>query len=248
MSEFYRDPAKITTFLETWIKEKFAKANARGGVLGLSGGVDSAVLSALLRRICSKDDMLAVIMPCHSAPEDEEDAMLIAEALDIPIKKVDLTPVYEAAVSSMKSISPLGDGPLSNIKPRLRMTALYAAAQENNFLVCGGSNKNEITFGYFTKHGDSAVDILPMGDLLKGEVFLLADYLGVPKSIIEKSPSAGLKKGQTDEDDMGITYADMDRYIATGEADDRVRRIILEAYLMTAHKREYPPIAVIETS
>ncbi len=246
MAQFYRDPAKIATFLEKWLKDAFDAAGARGAVLGLSGGVDSAALAALLRRICAKDDMLAVIMPCHSMPVDEEHARLVAGALDIPVKKIDLTEAFDCCVAAMEAsagqLSPLA---AANIKPRLRMTTLYAVAQSRNFLVCGGGNKDELTYGYFTKHGDSGVDLLPFGDLLKGEVFVLARYLGVPDAIVDKAPTAGLWEGQTDESEMGVSYADLDCFIATGEGDPAVCERIRKADASSRHKRNMPPIAPV---
>jgi len=106
---------------------------------------------------------------------------------------------------------------MANIKPRLRMTTLYFFAQNCHFLVCGASNRDELELGYFTKHGDSGVDLLPMGDLLKGEVRLLAGHLGVPAPIISRPPSAGLWPGQTDEGELGATYDEIDRYLVTGK-------------------------------
>lgn len=246
MAQFYRDPAKITMFLEKWLKDAFAASGAKGATLGLSGGVDSAALAALLRRICSKDELLAVIMPCHSMPADEEHARLVAGALDIPVKKIDLTEAFDCCVAAMEAsagtLSPIAK---ANIKPRLRMTTLYAVAQSRNFLVCGGGNKDELTFGYFTKHGDSGVDLLPFGDLLKGEVFALAKYLGVPDAITDKPPTAGLWEGQTDESEMGVSYADLDCFIATGGGDAAVCERIKKASERSEHKRNMPPIAPV---
>ncbi|MDL2264752.1 NAD(+) synthase [Synergistaceae bacterium OttesenSCG-928-I11] len=246
MAEIYRDPAEIAGFLERWVRDRLNDACAAGAVLGLSGGVDSSALAALLRRVCGRDCMLAVIMPCHSMPVDEEDARLVAGALDIPVEKIDLTGVYDAFVREAES----SHGELSamakaNIKPRLRMTTLYAVAQSKNYLVFGGGNRDELMFGYFTKHGDSGVDALPFGDLLKGEVFALARYLGVPDRIVDKPPTAGLWEGQTDEREMGVTYDDLDRYLATGEAAPETAERIESAMARSAHKRSMPKIAEI---
>lgn len=246
MAQFYRDPAKIATFLEKWLGDALAIAGAKGAALGLSGGVDSSALAALLRRICPKDGMIALIMPCHSIPADEEHALLVADALDIPVIKIDLTETFDccaaAAEASAGALAPIAK---ANIKPRLRMTALYAVAQSRGFLVCGGSNRDELAFGYFTKHGDSGVDLLPFGDLLKGEVAALARYLGVPGAIIDKPPSAGLWEGQTDESEMGVSYDDLDRFLAIGEGDAAVRERVKRASERSAHKRSMPPIAPV---
>lgn len=246
MHQFYRDPVKIATFLKEWLTDAVSGANAKGAVFGLSGGVDSSALAAMLRVIYSREEMLAVIMPCHSQPVDEECAMLVARTLDIPTKKIDLTAAYDSCVAAIEgAVGQLSDIAKANIKPRLRMTTLYAIARERNFLVCGGANKDELAFGYFTKHGDSGVDLMPFGELLKGEVFSLAEYLGVPREIIERAPSAGLWEGQTDEGEMGVTYADLDRYIAAGEGNPEICEKIAGAFSASAHKRAMAPIAPI---
>lgn len=246
MTQLYRDPAELANFLGGWIGERMNAAGALGGVLGLSGGVDSAALAALLRKTCGRERLLALIMPCHSMPEDEADARLVADALDIPVEKIDLTEIYDAHIAATEAAcGPISDIAKANIKPRLRMTTLYAVAQTRNFLVCGGSNRDELAFGYFTKHGDSGVDILPFGELLKGEVFALAAYLGVPERIVTKAPTAGLWSGQTDEAEMGVTYADLDRYLATGDGASALVTKIRVANARSEHKRNMPPVAQI---
>lgn len=243
VSSFYRDPAILADRAEAWIKDLVSRTGARGGVVGMSGGVDSSALAAILRRTLGRSGVLGIIMPCHSIAADEEDARLVASALDIEVVRVDLTAAYDAyraALSSCGEISPMAS---ANIKPRLRMTTLYAAAQSRGYLVFGGSNRCEMTMGYFTKFGDSGVDALPLATLLKGEVFALARHLGVPSKIIDKAPSAGLWEGQTDEQEMGITYADLDRYLATGEGSDALREKVEGARAKSAHKRVMPPIA-----
>ena len=106
--------------------------------------------------------------------------------------------------------------PLANLKPRLRMSTLYFIANSLNYLVVGTGNRSELTIGYFTKHGDGAADLLPLGRLLKSEVRELAIELEIPQSIIDKAPSAGLWAGQTDEDEMGFAYSDLERYLKGG--------------------------------
>jgi NAD+ synthase len=134
---------------------------------------------------------------------------------------------------------------LGNIKARLRMIALYYHANLHNYLVCGTGNKTEISLGYFTKYGDGACDILPIGDLYKGEVRELARELNIPENIIKKIPSAGLWSGQTDENEIGFSYEQMDhalRKIESHHIDDETTRRLSEVITKTAHKREKPKI------
>jgi NAD+ synthase len=171
-------------------------------------------------------------MPCGSDPQDEADARLVADHFALPAICIDLAPSHDrlladltaglaqvppaqrrdvAASAGLKALVPL-----ANVKPRMRMAALYLVANSLNYLVAGTGNRSELTIGYFTKHGDGGVDILPIGGLLKSEVFTLARGLGVPDRIVDKPPSAGLWQGQTDENEMGFTYADLERYLVDG--------------------------------
>jgi NAD+ synthase len=206
-------------------------------------------------------------MPCRSDPRDESDAELTASQFQIPMVRVDLDPAYDAlvaelgpALASMPSDvipGPRGDAdagrvPLANIRPRLRMTSLYFVANSLNYLVAGTGNRSEATIGYFTKYGDGGADVLPIGHLLKSDVRRLARELGVPESIIDKTPSAGLWMGQTDEEEMGFTYADLERYLSEGpEGVSPALALRLERRVRaTEHKRALPPTpetAVLET-
>ncbi len=240
----FRDAGKIVECVEEWLRAEVREAGARGIVVGLSGGIDSAVVAALGRRVFGHE-MLAVVMPCHSSPTDAEDALLTAEALDIPCRTVDLTAAFDAIAGALSPES--AGGGLSriagaNLKARLRMSALYAVAQTENFLVCGTSNRSEYETGYFTKYGDSASDLWPLADLFKTEVRSAARALGVPDRIIEKAPTAGLWEGQTDEGEMGFSYDELDRYLLKGEAEPKVRDRIEELRRKSAHKRRPVPV------
>lgn len=240
----YRDPKKISDFLKNWIRERFSDTRAKGAVLGISGGIDSAVAAALLAETLGPDKVIGVIMPCHSMPVDEEYARMLADKIKIKTIKIDLSATYDTLEKCLAEGGSTPDGlAAANIKPRLRMTTLYAIAQQNGFLVCGCSNKAEMTYGYFTKYGDSGVDLLPIADLLKGEVRTLAEYLGVPRCIIDRPPTAGLWEGQTDEAEMGLSYDELDRYIAEGKARTAADSRIKAAFTSSEHKRKFPPIA-----
>jgi NAD+ synthase len=242
MTQLYRDPAGIVRQVEDWLKDQLRLAGAKGAVVGLSGGVDSAVLAVLLRRACGRG-MIGLIMPCHSNPDDEAHAQLLAEAFDIPVGRVDLGPVFDLLQASLPKEDQQSATALSlgNLKARLRMATLYAIAQPRGFLVCGTSNRVEWTVGYFTKYGDSGSDLLPLVDLLKGEVLSVARFLGVPECITNKPPSAGLWPGQTDEGEMGVSYEALDRYLALGTADADVLDFIKKAEARSEHKKSFPP-------
>lgn len=232
--------------IAAWLYEQLTAAGAAGFVTGLSGGVDSATAAALAARAVGPDHILAVLLPCHSQPEDARLGQLVADTFGIPSVTVNLDSAYDALASAL----PPSDHPLasSNVKPRLRMTALYYLAQSHNYLVLGSGNKTEIKVGYFTKHGDSGVDLLPLGDLYKTQVWELARELDVPQKVVERLPSAGLWPGQTDEGEMGITYRELDRVLAAIEAGDttgiepatldKVQGMIAGS----AHKRAMPPV------
>ena len=240
----YREPEKLCSCIENWIKERFVITGSSGAVLGISGGIDSAVLAGLLSRVLGPQNVIGVIMPCHSMPIDEEYARILAGKFKIRVERVDLTDSFDLLKSTLdKEVGVLNTLPEANIKPRLRMITLYAIAQQNSYIVCGGSNKDEIMYGYFTKYGDSGVDMMPMADLLKGEVRLLAEYMGVPREIIDRAPTAGLWDGQTDESEMGLSYDTLDRFLATGEADTNSKAKITKAISRSEHKRKFAMIA-----
>lgn len=229
---------KLQNEIVDWLKCKVKEANCNGIVLGLSGGIDSAVVAALAKK-AFPNDTLGIIMPCYSNEKDEEHAILLADEFNIDVKKVDLSSTFDSLLTELKD-----DGSnklaISNIKPRLRMTTLYYYAQQNNYLVTGTGNKSEFTIGYFTKHGDGGSDLLPIVDLVKEEVRELAKHLGVPDIIITKQPSAGLWENQTDENEMGFTYKELDEYIKTGKTNEDAKVKIEKLNKISEHKRRLP--------
>jgi len=232
--------------ISEWIRQKVKEAGAEGVVVGISGGVDSSVVASLAKKAVG-EKVLGVIMPCHSEPLDEKYARLVAEKLKIKAERVVLDSLYDRFSELLPSGKRLA---LANLKARLRMATLYYFANNLNYLVVGTGNKSEISVGYFTKYGDGGCDILPLGDLLKTEVRKLARVLELPEEIINRVPSAGLWGGQTDEEEMGLRYEDLDEIISAIEADKRsltpkevvarVKRLI-EA---SQHKRS--PVAVFK--
>jgi len=223
----------------SWLRETVVAAKAKGVVLGLSGGIDSAVAAALCKR-AFPEDTLCLILPCHSNPKDEEDARLAAEKLELRLERVLLDPVYDILSKSIGSDQSDSRLLLGNIKSRLRMVTLYYYAGKNNYLVVGPTNKSELTIGYFTKHGDSGVDIMPIADFVKSEIYELAKYLGVPDELIYKAPTAGLWENQTDEDEMKMSYKELDDYIANGEADASIKNRVDAMHNASKHKRNMP--------
>ena len=244
MGIFAREPEYTASYIQNWVREKIVKSGSNGAILGLSGGIDSSVLAVLLRRELGAK-MLALVIPCHSDPNDLIHAKLLSDKFDIPNHIIDITKIYDdfiEVVSKSREISKLAR---ANTKSRLRMTTLYTIGQSVNYLVCGTSNKSEFTIGYFTKHGDSGCDLLPLADLLKYEIYKLAEYLDIPKEIISKPPSGGLWEGQTDEGEIGLPYSVIDSYISAREASGADANKIDLMHSSSAHKRETPPICKI---
>jgi NAD+ synthase len=243
--------------IAAWMRRHLTSSGARGFVVGLSGGIDSAVV-ARLAQLAAPGHVLAVILPAHSDPADERDAELVAKHFSLITVRVDLSDAYDAAVASAQSAlhslperlraqpaDPIRARlPLANIKPRLRMTTLYFLANSLEYLVAGTGNRSELAIGYFTKYGDAGSDLLPIGHLVKREVRALARELNVPAAIVDRTPSAGLWLGQSDEEEMGFTYADLERYLEEGPqgVSPALAMKIERLIRCSDHKRALPPI------
>jgi NAD+ synthase len=235
---------ELAAAITEWIKLQVERAGTTGAVLGLSGGLDSAVVGALCARALG-DSALGIILPCESSAQDVEHAELVGKAVGL---KTELVSLDGALVALEEALGESARNVRANLKPRLRMIALYHYANRLSYLVAGTGNRSEIMLGYSTKHGDGAADILPIGGLYKTQVRDLARELGIPAEIVDKPPSAGLWEGQTDEAELGMSYADIDR--ALGAIDSgrdegvdpklvaRVRSLINRS----AHKRALPPV------
>lgn len=237
------DAEKTVKGIECWLRGKLKESKMKGFIIGNSGGMDSAVVLALCKRVT--DNVLGVMMPCGNVSTDAEHGRLMADKFGIENITIDLTEVYNTEVTSLMTavgLSGISDLAKTNIKPRLRMTTLYAIAQSKSYLVVGTGNLSERTMGYFTKWGDGASDLNPLGNLTKTEVYALGEYLGIPEQITGKKPSAGLYKGQTDEEEMGVSYAEIDEYILEGRTNEKAQEVVERQERETAHKRRKIPI------
>lgn len=227
--------AKLCEDITKWIKEEVESANLKGAVFGISGGIDSAVLACLCKKAFG-DNALGLIMPIKSNPKDEEDARILAGAIDLNFKKVDLNDGFDTLIQTFEKTSV--EMAVSNIKPRLRMLTLYYYAQNNGYMVLSGSNRSEFMTGYFTKYGDSGADLMPLLNLYKTDIFEMAKVLGVPDVIINKKPSAGLWEGQTDEDEFGFTYEELDNYLMNN-SETKSKNLIDKKIRQSEHKRKF---------
>lgn len=231
-----------------WIRDLLAKTGAKGIIYGNSGGKDCTLVGALCK--IATPNVLGVIMPCQSLQNygsDRDDALRAGEHFGIEQIEIDLSATKQAlldAFGEQLTNNNAGESNLKmasvNINPRLRMTALYALGQARGYLVAGTGNLDEATLGYFTKWGDGAHDFNPIADLTVGEIYEHLRYLGAPETIIVKAPSAGLYQGQTDEQEMGIKYSDVDKYLRGEDIPADVREKIESAKRRAAHKLRMP--------
>ncbi len=238
-----------------FIRKQVEAAGAKGVVVGMSGGLDSSVVAALCARAIGPERVLGLCLPDKvTDPSDVEDAENLAQELGIRFKKIEITPIIEALHRCLPDFDPSARLPLANLKARVRMIILYYYANLHGYLVAGTGNRSELRAGYFTKWGDGAADFLPLGSLYKTQVRELARYLDIPRTILEKVPTAGLWPGQTDEGELGISYEKLDKIymgLDAGKSPEDVAKIagvevgrvreFMERERKTQHKRLPPP-------
>jgi len=236
--------SKIDTIV-TKLKEFFNKAGFSKAVVGLSGGVDSALTAKLGVMALGKDNVTAILLPNEgmSSQHSKDDAEAFAKELGIEYHIISINEFIEPYDNLPWKGS---DHAKMNIQARKRANILYHYANTHEALVLGTGNKTEETLGYFTKYGDGAVDVLPIGSLYKTEVWAIAKELGLPEAIINKVPSAELRPDHTDEDEIGMTYAKMDEILKKfedgGEAETPNEKMLYDRILENRHKSELPPV------
>lgn len=226
-----------------YIRKKLEEAHADGIVYGNSGGKDCTLVGILCKMAC--DNTVSVVMPCLSKrnfESDKEDAEKVTAQFGIENRIVDLSAIKTLVLETVSSATTISDMASANISPRLRMITLYTIAQSENRLVAGTGNRSEAYMGYFTKWGDGAYDFDPIADLTVTEIYEFLRFLEAPASIITKAPSAGLFEGQTDEQEMGVTYKAIDDYLLTGVVSIQDKEIIDAFHKRSEHKRQMPSV------
>lgn len=232
-------------YLLEWLERRRREYGAQGYVVGISGGVDSAVVAHLLARTGAP--VQGIILPsATSTQQDVADAYAVAASAPCAVLEVPITAVFDCFVQTLQPLfNPAADRQQAiagNVQARLRMTALYAYAQSHQALVVGTDNAAEWLTGYFTKFGDGGVDVAPLLRLRKEQVYALGALLGVPQAVLDKTPSAGLWQGQTDEEEMGVRYADIDAVLRGERVSEQARRQIDFWHKRSHHKRRMPAV------
>ena len=220
---------EVHSELVEFLRESFKKAGFSKAVLGLSGGIDSALVAYLLRDALGKENVLAIMMPYKSSnPDSLNHAKLVIKDLGINSKTIEITDMIDAYFKNEKEATSLRMG---NKMARERMSILFDYSSKENALVVGTSNKTEIYLGYSTQFGDSACALNPIGDLYKTNIWDLSRYLKIPNELIEKKPSADLWEGQTDEQEMGLTYKEADQVLYRMlEENKKVEEVLAEGF------------------
>lgn len=226
-----------------FVRDQVESAHVNGIVYGNSGGKDCTLVGILCKAAC--ENTVGIIMPCASKRNfgiDCEDALEVGRQYNIEQRIIDLTDVRAVELERLGAITEMTSAAIANIAPRLRMTTLYAVAGSENRLVAGTGNRSEAHMGYFTKWGDGAYDFNPIADLTVTEIYEFLEYLKAPRRIIEKAPSAGLFEGQTDEQEMGVSYRAIDDFLMGKPVSDEEKAVIDRFHSRSAHKMRMPAV------
>lgn len=230
-----KDYIKIINTIANWINDVLVETKTKGFVYGVSGGIDSALICAIASKFF-KDKSLAVRLDIFNSSNDVRDANLVISHFKVHAIDKNMEQVFNTFIKDM----PENKLASMNLKSRLRMVCLYYYAQVYNYLVCGTSNADELYTGYFTKFGDSGSDFIPLANLTKTDVRECSKILGVPTQIINKAPSAGLYENQKDEDDLKVSYLEIDSFLENDSVSENSKQRIMELHNISEHKRNLP--------
>ena len=218
-----------------------------GAIIGISGGKDSAVAAGIFTKALGKENVIGVTLPCYSSEEDKEYAKLVSDYYGFELINFDITKIYNTFKEEINELGNFNTEELKNsdinLKPRLRMSALYylaalySAIKGKTYLVVGTSNRCERFVGYLTKGGDSVHDIAPIADYTVEEVIKIGEYLNVPKEVLYRAPADGLSD-QTDEEKLGVTYDEITKYMKNIPLDKKIERKIQDLHFGNLHKFE----------
>lgn len=255
------DAPHTIKLIEDFIKTRVSEAGAKGVIIGLSGGIDSSVVATIAVRALGPKNVYTLFLPSKTTPNtDLNHIKSLCSQLKLDVEVINIQKMIDIFAEEMQKEEESSLLEWMNIKPRIRQTIFYFFANQLNYLVCGAGNKSELMVGYFTKYGDGAVDILPIGDVYKTHVFQLGEYLNIPEEIINKTPSAGLREGQSDEAEIGMSYSQLDsilfgleRFQTEADIAERLQIPLLEVKRVRSmlyhseHKRRGPLILKLGT-
>lgn len=249
------DAVKEKNRIVKFIRDYYKKCNLKGAVLGISGGKDSGVVAGLMCEAIGPENVVGVTLPCHSKEADAADAKLVADKFGFELLNIDLTSVFDAFKVEAAKLGDFSDEEYKNsdinLKPRLRMSSVYylaallSATRGGTYIVPGTSNACELYVGYFTKGGDSVYDIAPIYSLTVEEVIKVGEVLGVPDKVVHRTPDDGIS-GLSDEDKLGVKYADIAKILRNQELDEKEREKIEVLHAKAAHKFNVPVYKIEE--
>ncbi len=243
------DAVKETEKIIDFVRDYYEKNHLKGAVLGISGGKDSGVVAGIMCKAIGPENVVGLTLPCHSKDADANDARLVAEKFGFELLNIDLTKVFDSFREEAMKLGDFTEEETKNsdinLKPRLRMASVYymaallSATRGGTYIVPGTSNACELYVGYFTKGGDSVYDIAPIYSLTVDEVIKVGEVLGVPEKVLYRTPDDGIS-GLSDEDKLGVKYADIGKILRGEEVDEAEKAKIEDLHRRSAHKFNIP--------